>query len=294
MKLKYCKQIESEGGNAVPGVGTIHVSEINDTLTALSSDLELPFDLTDFTVGSTGKSEYSGDIDLVIDKQWYDISVEELHKDLKSLFGTDAVSRTGSMLHLKYPIVGFNKIYSERLPRTGFVQVDFIFGNLEWERFYHYSHGSESEYKGFHRNIAVTAITAATAVVYKTELDDYGRPTSIEKWKWGSNGLFRVLRNSNKRANGSWLKTQTDLVIAGPIINRDIIASTIFPIDGTVDDLNSLETIILAIKRNYSRSVQDIIFKKIAESFSKTTDALYFSYPPEIEQYFRPDIPLND
>ncbi len=278
----------SEAGAAVAGVGTIHISEIKSTLDALSSDLEFPFDLNEFTVGSTGKSEYSGDIDIVIDKQWCDISTEDLHKELKALFGIDAVSRTGSMLHLKYPISDFNKKYNERLPRTGFVQVDFIFGDIEWERFYHYSHGSESGYKGFHRNIAITAITSATAIVHNIEIDDFNRPVSIEKWKWGSNGLLRILRNSNRRANGSWLKTQSDLVIAGPIIDRDIIASTIFPIDGTPDDLNSLESIILAIKRNYSRNVQNEIFKKIAESFNKTADALYFSYPPEIEQYFSP------
>ena len=291
MKLKYSKPMPSEGGGAVPGCGTIHISEVKPTLTKLSDELEFPFDLNDFVVGSTGKSEYSGDIDVVIDKVWYDGSVEDLHKDLKSLFNTEEIVRNGAMLHLKYPIENFDKQYAERLPRTGFVQVDFMFGDLDWEKFFHYSHGSESGYKGFHRNIAISAITRATAIVFSHELDDYGRPVSLERWKWSPKGLLRVVRSSRPRANGApgWMKTQTDAVIDGPYKDIEFIAKTIFPVDGTEDDLNSLETILAAIKRNYSRAMQETIYKRIAENFNEKDDALYFSYPPEIEQYFNPD-----
>ena len=291
MKLKYSKPMPSEGGGAVPGCGTIHISEVKPTLTKLSDELEFPFDLNDFVVGSTGKSEYSGDIDVVIDKVWYDGSVEDLHKDLKSLFNTEEIVRNGAMLHLKYPIENFDKQYAERLPRTGFVQVDFMFGDLDWEKFFHYSHGSESGYKGFHRNIAISAITRATAIVFSHELDDYGRPVSLERWKWSPKGLLRVVRTSRPRANGApgWMKTQTDAVVDGPYKDIDFIARTIFPKDGTVDDLNSLETILDAIKRNYSKPMQETIYKRIAESFNEKADALYFSYPSEIERYFNPD-----
>ncbi len=249
----------SEGGGALPGCGTIHISEVNPTLTKLSVELELPFDLNDFVVGSTGKSEYSGDIDVVIDKVWYDGSVEDLHTELRSLFSTEDIARNGAMLHLKYPIENFDKQYAERLPRTGFVQVDFMFGDLEWEKFFHYSHGSESEYKGFHRNIAISAITRATAIVFSHELDDHGRPVSLERWKWSPKGLLRVIRSSRPRANGApgWMKTQTDAVIDGPYKDIDLIARTIFPKDGTIDDLCSLETILEAIKRNYDKAMQE-------------------------------------
>ena len=289
MKLKYSKPMPSEGGAAVPGCGTIHISEIRPTLTKLSDELEFPFDLNDFVVGSTSKSEYSGDIDVVIDKAWYNGSIEELHLDLKSLFAHSDIVRNGVMLHLKYPIEHFDTQYAERLPRTGFVQVDFMFGDLEWERFFHYSHGSESEYKGFHRNIAISAIVGATGILLSKEIDDQLRPAMLERWKWSPKGLLRVIRSSKQRANGSWLRTQTDVVIDGPYKDKDFISTIIFPIDGTPDDLNSLETIILAIKRNYSRREQDLIFKRIASNFKEKEDALYFSYPPEIEQYFNTD-----
>jgi hypothetical protein len=291
MKLKYSKPMPSEGGAAVPGCGTIHISEVKPTLTKLSDDLEFPFDLNDFVVGSTGKAEYSGDIDVVIDKVWYDGTVEELHTDLKAFYGNENTARHGSLLHLKCPIENFDEQYKERLPRNGFVQVDFMFGDLEWERFFHYSHGSESGYKGFHRNIAISAITRATAIVFSNDLDDYGRPVSLERWKWSPKGLLRVIRSSQPRANGApgWLKTQSDAVIAGPYKDKDFIAGIIFPVDGMVNDLDSLETILAAIKRNYPATMQDTIYKRIAESFNEKDDALYFSYPPEIEQYFNPN-----
>lgn len=289
MKLKYSKQMPSEGGGAVPGVGTIHISEIQPTLTKLSDDLEFPFNLNDFVVGSTGKSEYSGDIDVVIDKIWYDGSVEDMHKDLKSIFTDTDIARHGAQLHIKYPIVNFNSAFADRLPRTGFVQVDFIFGDLEWEKFYHYSPGEESGYKGFHRNIAISAITSATAVLLSTDIDDFGRPVSVEKWKWGPKGLLRVVRTSRQKANGAWLKTQTDTIVDGPYKDKDFIARTLFPEDGTPDDMNSLETIIDAVKRNYNLKLQNAIFKKIAEKLSENNDAMYFKYPPEIEQYFAVD-----
>ena len=290
MKLKYSKLMPSEAGAAIPGCGTIHISEINPTLVKLSDDLEFPFNLNDFVVGSTGKSEYSGDIDVVIDKAWYDGSIEDFHRELKGLYNIADIARHGSMLHLKYPIENFDKKYAERLPRTGFVQVDFMFGDFEWEKFFHYSHGSESGYKGFHRNMAISAITQATSIVFNGNIDDYGRPISLEKWKWGSNGLFRVIRSSRPRPNGApgWLKTQTDDIIGGPYKDKEFIASTIFPKDGTPDDLNSLETILVAIKRNYKPAIQDIIYKGIADSFQENNDASYFSYPPEIEVYFTP------
>lgn len=291
MKLKYSKQIPSEGGGAVPDCGTIYIDEIEPTLTALSDLLDFPFNLNDFVVGSTGKSEYSGDIDVVIDKVWWDGSIEDFHKDLKLLFPSDDIARNGTMLHLKYPITNFDKSHAERLPRTGFVQVDFMFGDFEWEKFFHYSHGSESGYKGFHRNIAISAITRATAIVFNKDVDDYGRPVSLERWKWSPKGLLRVIRSSRPRANGApgWMKTQSDAVVDGPFKDKDFIARVIFPKDGTPDDLNSLETILDAIKRNYDKAMQDTIYHRIAESFNEKDDALYFSYPPEIEQYFRPD-----
>lgn len=287
MTLKYSKTLHS--GTTVPGCGAIHISEVNATLTKLSEELELPFNLNNFVIGSAGKTEYAGDIDVVIDKEWYDRSIEEFHRDLKSLFNTEDIVRHGPMIHLRYPINDFDKQYIKRLPRTGFVQVDFVFGDAAWKRFFHYSHGTKSAYKGFHRNIAISAVTYASTVVFNNAVDDYGRYISVEKWKWGTNGLFRVVRNSRRRANGApgWVKMQTDDISEGPYKDEEFIARTIFPVDGTPDDLNSLENVMAAIKRNYALSMQETIYKQMAKKFNENNDALHFSYPPEIEKYFK-------
>jgi len=57
MDLKYKTLPINEAGTAVQGCGTIHISEIQTTLTKLSDELGFPFDLNDYTVGSTGKTE---------------------------------------------------------------------------------------------------------------------------------------------------------------------------------------------------------------------------------------------
>ena len=54
----------SEGG-AMPGVGAIHHTEIDATIEALEKSLGVS--LKDNVLGSVGKKEYSGDIDVAID-----------------------------------------------------------------------------------------------------------------------------------------------------------------------------------------------------------------------------------
>ena len=53
----------TEGG-AMPGVGAIHIDEINPTLKPLEK--ELGIELINNTLGSVGKREFSGDIDVAL------------------------------------------------------------------------------------------------------------------------------------------------------------------------------------------------------------------------------------
>jgi len=53
----------TEGGS-MPGVGAIHIDEINPTLIPLEK--ELGIDLRNNTLGSVGKREFSGDIDVAL------------------------------------------------------------------------------------------------------------------------------------------------------------------------------------------------------------------------------------
>jgi hypothetical protein len=287
MKLRYLEIPPSEGGTAVAGCGTIHRSEVEATLTKLSDDLEMPFDFNDYVLGSTGKSEYSGDIDLVVDsKYWDQTGIGSFRQNLEEAFGKEVVARNGAMLHLKYPIVGYNSSFDERKPRTGFVQIDFNFGDVEWERFYHYSPGEESEYKGAHRNLMLAAITTVVDVIRNDTVDGYGRPTLMYRWKFGSNGLIRVQRASVKEKHTFvWKKKQDDTLIYGPHTDPAEIARYLLPVDGTPADFFSMETLMAAVKRNFGMVDQERIWRRTASNFMDWRDGKYFEYPEEITRY---------
>lgn len=291
MKLAYKALPKSLAGTAVPGCGTIHVSEIESTLTKLSHDLEFPFDLNDYVIGSTGKSEYSGDIDVVLDDKWWCCGAAALKEDLAELFGIEHVARNGSMIHLKYPIVGYDVKLDECKPRTGFVQVDFSFGKYEWKKFYHHSPGKDSEYKGAHRNLLLAAICAAVNTIESREIDALNRPVSQVRYKFGENGLIKIKRTSQKDLrSGQWMKKQRDEIMEGPFITAFEIARRLLPCNGTPEDLFSLETIMVGIKRNYGMTDCERIWKRAAFNFYNWSDGRNFYYPEEITKYF----PVND
>ena len=52
-------------GGAMPGVGAIHIDEIEPTLDSLEKVLGI--DLKNNTLGSVGKKEFSGDIDIALE-----------------------------------------------------------------------------------------------------------------------------------------------------------------------------------------------------------------------------------
>lgn len=290
MELKYRTVPQHEGGAALPNCGTIHISEVRPTLSQLSAQLNYAGDLNNCTVGSTGKKEFSGDIDLVIESSWWDQPPAMFKLKLSELFGKDNVAQNGGMVHLRYPIVRYQPGHTKRLPRTGFVQIDFNFGDLAWEKFYHYSPGSDSEYKGAHRNLAIAAITAATGVDHSPERDSYNRPINQIRWKWSPTGFVKVQRQSQvDQRSGVWMRRQDDTVIEGPYFDGEKIARIIFPEDGKLEDLSSLETLILAVKRNYGMVDQARIWRRMADNFRDWRDGKNFVYPIEIDQYFMQD-----
>ena len=285
MKLKYKETPPQCGGSAVPGCGTIHVSEIKPTLKKLTNLLEFDTNLNDLVTGSTGKREYSGDIDLVINDQKYaSLGAKAFHCILADKFGREFVARNGDMVHLKFPISKFNAELNEVLPRTGFVQIDFNLGDIGWEKFYHYSDGEESEYKGAHRNLSIAAICAVIDVETSQIVDFYDRPINQIRWKWGPKGLIRVNRHSIQM-DGEWHRKQIDTVVKGPVMDPDAISKILFPVDGLESDLRSLETVMAAVKRNYGLVDQERIWQRMAGNFMDWSMGKYFIYPPEIIKY---------
>lgn len=297
MKLRYIETPTDLGGTAVSGCGTIHLSELKETLAKLTTDLGTPFNLVERMLGSTGQREYSGDIDLVIDSDWWTKGIGEFRTNLEDKFGRENVSRHGEMLHIKYPIVNYNPKLDEALPRTGFVQVDFNFGDVAWEKLYHYGPGEKSEYKGGHRNLMLAAICSAVNVEpgpnpypedsFCTWNQD--RPISTIRWKFGPHGLIRVNRVSQKDRNGIWMRKQKDIVLEGPYRTAWDIREILFPYSSFEGDLDSVETLMVAIRRNYGMTDQERIWKQCAYNFYDWPQGRLFEYPDEIAKYLPKD-----
>ena len=176
----------NEGG-AMPGVGAIHIDEITPTLQALEKSIGI--DLMNNTLGSVGKREFSGDIDVALQIQPEELPafIEELKKNPLVL----DIAKS-SVIMTKIKIADFDKSKSDGRPRTGFVQVDFMPGDPGWMKtYYHSPSEKESKYKGVYRNIMI----ATLAAVHKREqsdakLDD-GRALEERRFMWSPTAVQR-------------------------------------------------------------------------------------------------------
>lgn len=274
-----------EGGNAFDDVGTIHISEIDPTLQWLEKKLGLK-NLKDGAVGSVGKVQYSGDMDIAIDPDETDI--ETLFGIATKALGADSVQKHAGNIITRVPIANYDEAKDGRQPRTGFVQVDFFPGKPEWMKTYYHSPGDTSKYRGEHRNIAVAVLASLADTERSDEEDDLGRPIDAKRWQWGGkNGLVRVHRTSRKNAKtGGWIKKQDTEVIGEPITNADEIAKVIFRGKAGKEALNSVETVIDAAKKGYSEDELQQLYKKTAEGIMRHNDQwTNFDWPEELAQY---------
>jgi hypothetical protein len=276
-----------EGGNAVPGVGTIHIDEINPTLNKLADMLKMP-EVVDNTLGSVGKAEYSGDIDIVINAD--SDTMKELAGDLRGKLGSENVASSAGNISFAFPIENYNEEMQGRQPRTGKVQIDLIPGETEWLKTFYHSAGDESKLKGVHRNLALHAVAANIDTQNSEELDQWDRPLESTRWMWGQkNGLIRVRKYSRKNERtGQWVKKKEQELLSKPIKDPAKIAEIMFKGKAGPEALNSVETIIDAVKKAYKKKEQDQIFSDMVKTFktqSSDEELAAFKMPKELKPY---------
>ena len=272
----------SEGG-AMPGVGSIHHTEIDATLDALEKSLGVS--LKDNVLGSVGKKEFSGDIDVAID-----IPKEQLAAFAEKLEASPLVQdvKKSSVFMTVVDIVGYNAEHTkEGLLRTGKVQIDFMPGEPEWMKtYYHSPHeksmskdGRSSNYKGTFRNIMLATMAAVYQSDSTEEQNEHGRPLEQKRWIWSpSDGLNWISRKPKPKANGEgYTKANVDTRLDGPYTNPTEIA-TKFGLDNA-EDLYSFETLLAAIKKNYPEEVSS----KIIRLFKDNGQIKSMGIPSEIE-----------
>jgi len=259
----------SESGSA-PGVGAIHHSEIAPTLQRLEKQLGIS--LLKNALGSVGKKEFSGDIDIAVqlDKDQQD----EFQKRLEQTQGLDFIRKT-SVFITSADIVGYDpKKQADDIERTGKVQIDFMPGDVEFmKNYYHSPHsksmskdGKHSNYKGVHRNIMIASIAGVLDVVASDDKTSDGRPLELERWMFSpTDGMVRVVRRPVKKKNGlGYTKANKNEVIKGPFKSPKDWAK-ILKLD-SVDDLYSFETLYAAIKKNYPSNIAADIFKNYKDN----------------------------
>jgi hypothetical protein len=258
-KAKTTESLINEGG-AMPGVGPIHIDEIEPTLTALEKVLGI--DLKNNALGSVGKKEFSGDIDIALQ-----LDAEKIPEFIEKLKKTPEVMdiSKSSVIMTKVKIEDFDQSKQTTKPRTGYVQVDFMPGDPGWlKTYYHSPSEKESKYKGVFRNLMMATIAGVhNRKDSEDEIDD-GRPIETERWMWSpTDGLVRIKRTPVPKAKGDgYTKKNNNEIIGQPIKTADEIAKAL-DLDGAAD-LNSYESLKTAIEKNYPAEEVDKILKVFA------------------------------
>ena len=267
--------ILNEGGS-MPGVGPIHISEIEPTLSALEQVLGI--DLKNNVLGSVGKKEFSGDIDVAVQ-----VAPEDIPQLVKKLEATPEVLdiAKSSVIMTKVKIVGYDESKQTERPRTGFVQVDFMPGDPGWMKtYYHSPSEKESKYKGVFRNIMIATIAAVLDRKDSEEKIDDGRPVESERWMWSpADGLVRIRRTPVPKAKGDgYTKKNKNEIIGEPIKTADGIAKAL-KLDGP-QDLNSYESLKAAIEKNYDPE----LVQKILDGFAANGQVKDIGVPDDLKQ----------
>ena len=156
-----------EGGNVFKTAegesATVRIARENVVPTVQWLEQLTGLNLVDNMLGSTGRKETSGDLDLGIDetKITKDILIQQmLRKGIKA----EDIKKSGDSVHLKTPILGDAS--------NGFVQTDFMFGDPNFQKFA--LNTGESNFKGVHRAILLASIAKAQGMKwsYKNGLVD--------------------------------------------------------------------------------------------------------------------------
>jgi hypothetical protein len=156
-----------EGGNvfklADGQPATTRISRENVVPTVQWLEQLTGLNLVDNMLGSTGRKETSGDLDLGIDetKITKDVLIQQL---LKRGVKAEDIKKSGDSVHVKTPILGDKS--------NGYVQTDFMFGDPEFQKFA--LNTGESDYKGVHRALLLASIAKAQGMKwsYKNGLMD--------------------------------------------------------------------------------------------------------------------------
>lgn len=303
------EEVLKEGGNAVSNVQKIAKNNIEPTVLKLCETLfkkypNLVWGDSIFLLGSTGKKDFSGDIDIGIDfeaiKEDSEQTVlDQLKQLFKFLYQANICSEivinniSNDMLHLAFPQ------YNEQKEQIGKnVQIDILLTpNKEFCQFYMYSPAqNETAYKGAHRNELFRAITKTISYKPLKTIQKDGQDVVVqwEQQDMTSKGLYNQKKTLVDQ-DGNWLKykdTDEDLIESyAKVIEEELVSGDPKEVihmlvgDYQFDQINSFEKFLDVIQNDQNfkyADEKDRILSNAAQSIRENTRLIF---PEELNSY---------
>ena len=275
----------SEGGHAVENVTRIQKAAVSPTVETLEKIILKPIGLEVYDVlGSAGKKETSGDIDVSIETKNYEETAEKIKQQLKKYNIQFNELKQSNVISIRFPI------YKSK----DFVQIDLILNaNTDLTSFAFYSPDEvESKYSGTHRTQLLRAIANAGAHKILQKFPN-GKPKIIQRMSLSSKLGLNQITQSYEGANGKLLaapKTIKSVTISNKpaeIIRILLGKST------TIYDVMSTEAIIKKMMKpdfpfkNNIKSIIDVYTNDMASrkfDVPKELTALHESTKPIFER----------
>lgn len=252
-----------------------------------------------FLLGSTGKKESSGDLDLGFDLTFNknDISIEsaigQLYDYVKSISQSEVKINefTHDMIHFGFP--QYDK-HGNLIGKT--VQVDILFTvTPEFCKFYMYSPSEkESSFKGAHRNDLLRAI-AKVISFQPTKIDDNGNLLTWIQFDLCSNGMFNCVKTIVDENDNhlKWGNTDEDLEIGyAADLSKKLISAdpneVIKYLIGNkykISDIDTFEKLLNIIEHDNDFKFSFIKDKILAEAASLMYENNRIQFPEVMEKY---------
>lgn len=303
------EQILKQGGNAVSNVQKIAKANIQPTVDELNKIIfekypNLKWDDTIFLLGSTGKKDFSGDIDIGIDfnaiKEDSEQTVlDEIKQLFKFLYNANVCKEikindiTNDMLHIAFP--QYNQKH-EKLERN--VQIDILITpNKKFCLFYMYSPAQdETKYKAAHRNELFRAIIKTTTYKPLKKMQKDGQEVVVQ-WEQGdltSKGLYKQTKTLVDQ-DGNWLKykdTDEDLIESyAKVLKEELISGdpdeVINMLVGNYkfQQLDTFEKFLSIIQNDQNFKYKDIKDQILQNAAKSLKENIRLVLPEELNQY---------
>lgn len=239
-----------EGGNAVKNSGRIHKQKVISTYEKIKKDLFPALKVTDSKlIGSSGKKETSGDIDIGIITE---ITPEEISDYLSKTYET---YKRGNLVSFSYDGMQIDLIITDSLD-----YVDFSYYSPE-----------KSKYSGLHRTELLKAIARVMEYKVDEKFDD-GEAKVISRIILDPNrGLMKAKDTYESTKTGNRVKSKQKL--SRDIITNDPekIVKLLLGDNAKLSDAESFESIFSYLKSGKSKHNNETI-KKILEEYVNEID----------------------